>query len=616
MHAKNHEKTTPTYSLDRDTRLRVFAGIRLLFTSEYRWQAIFLSVSLIALSVAINSLNVINSYVGRDFISAIELKNTTEFVSQAAMYITVFALSTIAAVFFRFCEEKMGLLCREWLTRRMVRLYLNNQVYYRIINDVGVENPDQRIADDVKTATTTTLSILLMLLNSLFAVVAFSGVLWSISPTLFIISVVYAMGGSAITFLLGRSLIRLNYAQLDKEANFRSDLIHVREHAESIVLLGRETRLSTRIMFHIDEVISNFSRIINVNRNVGFFTTGYNYLLQIIPALVVGPLFIAGKVEFGVVTQSAMAFAHLIGAFSLFITNFQSISNYTAVLARLTGLFRCMETESEHGKCNPMFHNREFRLKEPRIFGLHEKEEMDDATSSVQHESSIQFNCDNESIRYENLTLMGTHHEFLIKNLNLTLHETERLLVIGANESSKLALLRVTAGIFEDGSGTVHRPDAGNLVFLTERPYMPPGTFRELIVPNEQDYGPESDERILSLLKKMEVIHLLERVGGLDVSGSWDDLFSLTEQQLLACTRLLYAAPRFAILDRTNTALPPEDLSHFLEQLRSHGIAYIMIGRTRHSKRDTDDKLKDYDNVLSLEDKGSWRYYPVDEMDP
>ena len=615
MHARNHEKTTPTFSFDRETRLRVLTGIRLLFTSEYRWQAIFLSFALIILSLAINSLNVINSYVGRDFISAIELKNTPEFVSQAAIYITVFILSTIAAVFFRFCEEKMGLLCRDWLTRRMVRLYLNNQVYYRIINDKGVENPDQRIADDVKTATTTTLSILLMLLNSFFAVVAFSGVLWTISPTLFIISVAYAMGGSAVTFILGRSLIRLNYAQLDKEANFRSDLIHVREHAESIVLLGRETRLSTRIMFHIDELISNFNRIILVNRNVGFFTTGYNYLLQIIPALVVGPLFIAGKVEFGVVTQSAMAFAHLIGAFSLFITNFQSISNYTAVLARLTGLFRCMEQESEHGKCNPIFHNREFRVNEARIMGL-EEDSADEGAVSTEHVINIKYNCNNEAIRYEDLTLHGSNQECLLKNLNLTLHETERLLVIGASESAKLALLRVTAGIFEDGSGTVHRPDATNLVFLPERPYMPPGTFRELIVPNEQGYGAESDQRILDLLKKMEAEHLLARVGGLDASGTWDELFSLTEQQLLACTRLLYAAPRFAILDRTNTALPPEDLSQFLELLRNHGIAYVMIGRTRHGKRDTDDKLSDYDHVLSIEDKGAWRYYPVNEMDP
>ena len=135
--------------------------------------------------------------------------------------------------------------------------------------------------------------------------------------------------------LLGKPLIRINYNQLDMEANFRADLIHVRENAESIALLHREGRFKVRLKSRLEALADNFRRLIRVNRNLGFFTNGYNYFIQLIPALIIAPLFISGRVEFGVITQSTMAFATLLGAFSLIVTQFQSISAFTAVTATL-----------------------------------------------------------------------------------------------------------------------------------------------------------------------------------------------------------------------------------------------------------------------------------------
>src|SRR5262252_7268340 len=275
--------------------------------------------------------------------TAIEERNMRGFVTKALLYIGVFAASTVAAVVYRFTEERLGLLWREWLTRRLVALYLDNGTYYWIRENAEVPNPDQRIADDVRTFTASTLSLALVMLNNTFTIIAFSGVMWSISARLFVTAVLYAALGSALTVLFGRPLIWLNYSQADREASFRADLVHLREHAESVEVLRREDRLGDRLQRRLGQLVGNMKRIIAVNRNLGFFTTGYNYLIQIIPVLIVAPLFIRGTAEFGVITQSSMAFAHVVGAFSLIITQFQQISSYAVVMARLGGLLETVE---------------------------------------------------------------------------------------------------------------------------------------------------------------------------------------------------------------------------------------------------------------------------------
>jgi putative ATP-binding cassette transporter len=319
--------------IDRMTWVRFVRAIRTFVASEVGWKAKGLFAGLIALLFGISGMNVVNSYVGRNFMTAIADRNKAEFIWQAGLYIGVFAASTVVAVLFRFTEERLGLLWREFLTRRIVANYLAQGTYYRLELTGEIGNPDQRIADDVRAFTVTTLSFVLMLLNSSFTVVAFSGVMWSISPLLFMVAVLYAALGSYLTIALGRPLVRLNFDQLDKEADFRSALLHVRKNAESVMLARHEGQLAARLLRRLEDLVGNFRRIISINRNLGFFTTGYNWMIQLIPALFVAPLFIAGEVEFGVITQSAMAFTMLLGAFSLIITQFQSISSFTAVVA-------------------------------------------------------------------------------------------------------------------------------------------------------------------------------------------------------------------------------------------------------------------------------------------
>ena len=325
---------------------RLVAAIRFFARSEVGSRAKLTFGAILALLLGASGLNVANSYVNRNLMSAIAERHFGDFVRQAEFTLAVFAASTIVAVLARFAEERLGLLWREFMTERAVATYMANGTYYRLAASDELANPDQRIAEDVRAFTATTLSFALMAMNSAFTILAFSGVLWSISPLLYAISVGYAALGSYLTIKLARPLVKLNSDQLDREASFRSALIHVRDNAEAIHLRGEGEREAAGIGERLDRLVENFRRITSVNRNVGFFSTGYNWIIQLIPILIIAPAFMRGQIEFGVITQSAMVFTTLVAAFSLVVTQFQSLSSYAAVVSRLGSLLDAFESEA------------------------------------------------------------------------------------------------------------------------------------------------------------------------------------------------------------------------------------------------------------------------------
>lgn len=578
------EDNNQKISLDRIDRQRFMRVLRALLESGVGSRAKGLALLLIVLLIGVNALNILNSYVGRDFMTAIANRSTTGFIQQSILFISVFAVSTVVAVYYRFCEERLGLLARKWLTQRFVNSYLEHPTYYRL-NDQNdgngeIANVDQRIADDVKMFTVTILSFILMVLNGTFTAIAFSGVLWSISPLLFMVAVIYAAGGSLMAIRFGYPLVGLNYKQLDREANLRSDLIHLRENAESVALLRREARIKARILRHLDDLTSNFQNIIVVNRNLGFFTTGYNYLVQIIPALIVAPMYISGYVEFGVITQAAMAFAHILGAFSLIVTQFQSISSFAAVVARLGSLADAIE-----------------------------KAQSPTATSIVSTENN------SNGVAYHGLSLwqQGTGRP-LINHLTLTVPYGTRVLILGSDDTAKVALFRATAGIWDAGEGEIVRPDFDTILFLPERPYLPPGTLRELLVRTGRE-AQVSDQVLHEVLTGLCVSDIIDRARGFDQEQQWDVLLSLTEQKVLALARLILAGPRFVFMDRINTALSRDDVARLLTILNQRHITYINVGSCRNGRRDTDDHLDDYDAILEISGTGEWRWLLLADID-
>jgi vitamin B12/bleomycin/antimicrobial peptide transport system ATP-binding/permease protein len=554
--------------IDKLTAARFVRSVRRFASSEVGWKAKLMFAGLIAFLFAINGLNVVNNYVGRDFITAIADRNKAEFIRQALFYIGVFAASTLVAVFYRFTEERLGLLWRGFITRQVITAYLNHETFYRLEFSGELANPDQRIADDVRTFTGTTLSFVLMLLNSSFTVVAFSGVLWAINPLLFGVAVGYAACGSLLTIVFGRPLIRLNYNQLDREANFRSGLIHVRENAESVVLARREGRLAVRLLRRLDDLLSNTRRIMAVNRNLGFFTTGYNWMIQIIPALIVAPAFINGEIEFGVITQSAAAFSMLVAAFSLIITQFQSISNFTAVVARLDSMVAAIEGSP--------------------------------STADI----GININEEDGRVAYEHLTLLSPRDgQVLLKDLSISIPLGTRVLISGANEAGKVALFKATAGLAASGQGRIIRPSADRMHFLAERPYLPPGTLREVLVRTMLD-SEISNDRLLALLKELNLEAVLTRANGLDTEQDWGTLLSLGEQQLLAFIHIFLAIPRFVFLDRPSTALRLDQVQKILQLLSEYSIGYLTVGKA-------DEEINLYDAALEIGEQGEWAWRQV-----
>ncbi len=554
----------------RQTAVRLGRAIRNVATSEVGTRAAALGGLLLAFLFAINALNVVNSYVGRYFMTALERRDSHEFVRQALFYVGVFAASTIAAVLYRFTEERLGLLWREWLTHRLVGAYLAGQLFYRVEVTGTLANADQRIADDVRSFTTSTLSLFLIFLNGTITMLAFSGVLWSISRLLFVVAVGYAALGSLCAVILGRPLVRLNYDQADREANFRNELVHVRQNAEAVVLLHREAHFSARLHQHIGSFTSNLKRIIAVNRNLGFFTTGYNYLIQIIPVLIVGPLFMRGTVEFGVIPQASMAFMHVLGAFSLVVTQFPSLSSYAAVLARLSALAESAETIAARG-----------------TGGFVVAEE------------------DGPRLGIEGLTLRTPQDgRVLVRDLSVEVRAGARLLITAPNDVLA-ALPRALVGIWENGEGRVVRPRLDNVLLLADRPYLPSGTLRELVV-GIDPAPPVPDDHIWELLRLVNIDGAVRRVGGFESARDWRDVLSLEEQLLVGVARLLLAAPRFAVLAPLAPSLGADRAAHILAALAERGVGYVVLGDGGLS-RDL------FDAIVDIGADGTWTHTPRKE---
>ncbi|MBD9623109.1 ABC transporter ATP-binding protein/permease [Ensifer sp. ENS06] len=544
----------------RTTALRFARAVRMLLTSEVGGRAKVMLAGLIALLFGLNGLNVVNNYVGRNFMTAIAERQMNEFIRQAVFYVCVFAVLTVTGVIARFVEERLALLWREFMTRRAVDLYLEEETYYRVEVSGTLSNPDQRISEDIQAFTVTTLSYIIMLFSSTLTVVTFSGVLWSISPLLFVVAVFYAACGSYMTIVLGRPLIGLNYERLDREANLRSSLMHLRENAEAVMVTSVEGQQKTRLLDRLDALVVNILTITAVNRNLAFFTSGYNWMIQIIPDLIIAPAFMRGEIEFGVITQSGAAFAMLVGAFSLIVRQFNSISNFAVVVSRLSALLEAIEESRK---------------------------------SSV---SSIELVKQDGDLAFDQVTLGSAVTHPLLRDLSLSIPMGTPVLISGPHAAAGAALFRATAGIPTPGTGRIERPES--LMFLPQRPYLPPGPLRQYLLPPGSSEG-ISDSQVLNVLRSLGLDGLADGAERLEKEQDRD--MSLGDQQLLALAKVLLARPRYVFLDRIEATLGREALRNTLSLLRQSSITCINNGE----EGDTRDL---YGAFLDCREDGSWTW--------
>lgn len=528
------------------------------FTSQIRSRAIGMLIVLIVLLLAVNGLNIGISYAMRDFMTALEQRQATRFYLFAGVLAGIFAAITVGESLSFFTEQCLGLLWREWLTRRLLDRYLADRVFHRLTGNQAIDNPDERITDDAKTFTTSSLSFIVLLLNSVLTIVAFFGVLWSISPWLVLTAVLYSAVGSLGTILVGRRLVPLNNKQLQKEGDFRFALGRVREHAGSVAQLSGQSGEKGRLLGRLGALVANFRDIIRVTRNVGFFTRGYNYLIQIIPAAVVAPLYFRGQVEFGTIPQAAMAFGQIVGAFSLIVTKFPEISQYAAVTDRLGALW-------EAG--GPLTGR-----PAPGAAPTGERKAEEPAPAQIERGE------DDHCITFENLTLWTPKEKRpLVRDLSLEVPEGRRMIVTGPNRSGKTTLALATAGLWGAGRGKIRCPGPERIMFLPQRLYASTGSLRDLLA-----YGLDgadlSEARMRAVLDQVGLHGLEREVGGLDAEWDWSNDLSAVDQHALAVARILLAEPPFAVLDGVPWGLQAERLERLYDALARTATTYISLG--------------------------------------
>ncbi len=545
--------------------VRSWQTIRLFFASEARWPAISWFALLLVVLLTASGLNVVNSYVGRDFMTAISAKDWNHFVTYGFFYLLVFALSTIMATFSRFSEERLRLLWRGWLTRLLIDLYMSRDRFYRLKALEEVDNPDERITEDVKSYTQTTLSFFLLTLNAAITSLAFLGVLWSITPWLVLVALIYAAAGSAMTVLLGRPLVRLDNLQLQKEADLRYHLIQTRETAEAIATMGAARTARECLRARLAAVVANNKRIIAVTRNLGLFTNGYNYMTQLIPLVIVAPLYMQGHVEFGVVTQASMAFATFLSGFSLIITQFETLSSFAAVTDRLDTIAQALEQ------------------------------------SRTPISTAIRIDHADDRVAFEGLSLWSRHERRpLIEGLMLEVPTGGSLLITGPDTAAEEALFLATAGFWDQGKGRIVRPNAEGISFVPTQALTLRSTLRAQLGAGVLDGRPVSNEEIQGLLDELGLTGAVARVGGLDTEIHAPTVLSPAEQRLILFTRLLLARPRFAFLDRVGSVLNQEQIEVVYRLLKRSSIGYLSIG-------DAHRLGSLHDQALEIRGEGRWR---------
>lgn len=558
---------------------RRFIGIAKPFwCSEECWVAYGWLATVLVLLVGMTGINVMLSFVGARFMTAIANRDTDTFYHYIWVYAGCFACATPMLVLYFFAQDKLSLHWRAWLTKHLIERYFANSAYYHVNNDAVIDNPDERIAHDVREFTKFAVSFMLTMVGSVITLFSFAGILWSISHTLLLVVFGYAAIGTIVTLLLGRRLVGLNFAQAKFEADLRYNLVQVRNNRESIAFFQGENQEKERVLDRLQSVVSNFLKVISWQRNMGFVKTGYDYLVMLIPALFIAPMYFAHKIEFGTITQAGDAFAQILGALSLVVAQFRVFSEFLSQVDRIGELHEKLEAIEQEQKTSRAID------KETTITVVEE-----DTTSGAKPGLSC--------VKMTLYTLDGKR--CLVRELDANIAFSESMLIMGPSGCGKSSVLRALAGLWSRGTGEIRRPPLKDMMFLPQKPYMPSGTLRaQIAYPSRSNRF--SDLQLYLALEAVGLSKLPIDVGGLDAQLQWENVLSIGEQQRLSFARLLLHRPAFAVLDETTSALDAANEERLYQRLMASGITYLSVGH-RDSLR------KHHRKLLQLSTDGTWQ---------
>src|ERR1700682_3549840 len=530
------------------------------FCSGEQRRARILLIPVIAMELGRVAVTVLLNRWYNGFYGALQDRNWSAFVYQIIYFCGIGVAATVLTAYKQYLNQWLEIRWRRWMTNYYLEHWLNSATHYRmqLIGD-RADNPDQRIAEDIRLFIERTLTISVGFLSAMAVVASFIVILWILSAdaplhlyhTTFAIpgylvwtALIYAIFGTAVSHLIGRALIGLNFNQQRYEADFRFNLVRVRENSEQIALLGCEPMEIDRLRTRFEKVVANWYLIMSRQKRLSFFTVGFTQVAIVFPIIVVSPTYFAGVMQLGGLMQTATAFATVQTALSYFVTIYRDFAEWRAVIARLDGFERAVGTAREVAK----------RPSRVEVVSHATKSELAIAGLSVQLPTGAP----------------------LVTTEDLVIKAGQSALITGPSGDRKSTLFRVVAGVWPFGVGTIVVPAGAKVMILPQRPYFAVASLEEAVsYPSEPEtFG---SARISEVLQAAGLPALVSR---LSEEAHWNQILSLGEQQRLSIARAILHTPDYLFLDEATASLDERSEAKIYALLpeRLPGVTIISIG--------------------------------------
>ena len=529
------------------------------FRSEDKWAGRGLLVAVIAIELAIVYLNVLQNQWNLRFYNALQDYNWDTFVYEILYFTVLATVYTVIVVYQLYLNQWLQIRWRRWMTAQYLGDWLHQANHYRMqLQGDAADNPDQRMTDDVKLFVDRTLNIGLGLLNSIVTLASFIAILWGLSNAAplhlfgqeyeipgYLVwgALIYSVLGTILTHLIGWPLVGIDFKQQQYEADFRFNLVRVRENSEQIALLHGEQAERERLLVRFGRVVENWLAIMSRTKKITAFTQSYSQAAVIFPYILVAPAYFAKKIQLGGMMQTASAFGSVQGALSFFISAYRSLAEWQAVVNRLDGF--------ENGIASA----RELASRSERIHVV---------------------KAGDGAIDLKELALRLPNGTTLVNADKFSFRKGERTLMTGPSGSGKSTLFRAIAGIWPFGAGSITVPAGATLMMLPQRPYFPVGSLQGAIEYPASE-GAFTPAQIADTLRAVGLPKLAE---GISEHGHWNRTLSLGEQQRLGIARALLHAPQYLFLDEATASLdePSEKALYRLLGEKLPGTTIVSIG--------------------------------------
>jgi vitamin B12/bleomycin/antimicrobial peptide transport system ATP-binding/permease protein len=535
------------------------------------WRPILTVALLLLLTVTAVRLDVVLSFQGNAMFTAMQQLDAATFWKFIGIFGILATIHVLLSLLTFYIGQAQIIHWRLWLNQRMVGDWLNGAAYHRgRFATTPIDNPDQRIQQDITSYTSDSQSLALGAVSSVVALVSFTIILWSLSGPLTVFGIqiprgmvflayIYVIIATVFAIRIGRPLIRLNFLNELLTASYRYALVRIRDNSENIAFYRGEQVENTGLLARFAAVIANTWAIVFRSLKFQGFNLVISQIAVVFPYVIQAPRFFSQQITLGDVTQTADAFGQVQGSLSFFRLAYDDFASYRASLNRLTGLLDV--NDEARALPTPVIEEREAGL----------------------------------GIRDLDVRLPDGRP--LLTDLDLDLAAGEALVVKGPSGSGKTTLLRSLAGLWPYVDGTISRPELGRMLFCAQQPYLPLGSLRAaLAYPSPAESL--SDDEARDTLRAVQLGYVADR---LDVEADWSRTLSPGEQQRLAFGRILLARPSLAFLDETTSALD-EGMEHAIYELVRERLPECTIVSVGHGG--TLDSL--HTNELTLIGDGSW----------